>query len=364
MSIDINRDTIDPSIDSIDSPSSGSNHSTPPSYSLSVTEANLDEIWYTLDGGANNYTGAVSGTIDSIAWGNAGLGSVTITFYINDSVGQWDSASVGVTKTSDLSISINSPNTAEWFSTIPDYDVSVSGNDRDSIWYTLDDGFNNYTITSNANLSSTWFGIIDSTAWGNAGQGSIAIRFYLNDTFGIVVSDSVQINKDTIDPTIDSIDSPSSGAWFASSPPSYSLSITEANLDEIWYTLDGGVNNYTGAMSGTIDSTAWSNAGQGIVTIIFYVNDSADNWDSMSVNINRDTIDPSIDSIDSPSSGAWFNSAPPGYSLSITEANPDEIWYTLDGGVNNYTGAVSGTIDATACGTLWVWISIETRLIL
>ncbi|MHA2398490.1 MAG: DUF2341 domain-containing protein [Promethearchaeota archaeon] len=347
-SININRDTIDPSIDSINSPSPSSNHSTPPIYSLSITEANLEEIWYTLDGGINNYTGALSGTIDSIAWGNAGLGSVTITFYVNDSLGNWDSASVGVTKTSDLSISINSPNTAEWFRSIPDYDIYVSGNDRDSIWYTLDNGLNNFTITSNADLSNNWLGVIDSTAWSSAGQGSITINFYLNDTFGITVSDSVQIFKDTIDPIIDSINTPTSGAWFNGLPPSYSLSITETNLDEIWYTLDGGVNNYTGALSGAIDSTAWSNAGQGSVTITFYVNDSVGNWDSMSVDINRDTIDPSINSINSPSSGAWFNSIPPGYSLSITEANLDEIWYTLDGGINNYTGALSGTIDSTA----------------
>ncbi|MHA2184956.1 MAG: DUF2341 domain-containing protein, partial [Promethearchaeota archaeon] len=348
MSVDINRDTIDPIITSINSPSPSSNHSTPPSYSLSITEVNLDAIWYTLDGGINNYTGALSGTIDSIAWGNAGLGSVTITFYVNDSVGHWDSDSVGIIKTSDLSISINTPTADKWFNSIPDYDVYVSGNDRDSIWYTIDNGLNNFTITSNADLSNSWFGVIDSTAWSSAGQGPITITFYLNDTFGITIFDTVQINKDTIDPIITSIDSPSSGLWFNNIPPSYSLSITEANLDEIWYTLDGGINNYTGALSGTIDSTAWSNAGQGSVTIIFYVNDSAGNWDSMSVDINRDTIDPSIDSIDSPSSGAWFNSTPPNYSLSITEANLDEIWYTLDGGVNNYTGVPSGTIDSTA----------------
>ncbi|MFX1596934.1 MAG: DUF2341 domain-containing protein, partial [Promethearchaeota archaeon] len=229
----VRKDIIKPSI-SINSPSSGSNHSTPPSYSLSITEANLDEIWYSLDGGLNNYTGAMSGTIDSIAWGTADLGAVTITFYVNDTVGNWNSTSVGVTKTSDLSISINSPNTAEWFRTIPDYDIFVSGNDRDFIWYTLDNGLNNYTITSTANLSNTWSGIIDSTAWGNADQGSITIIFYLNNTFGNIVSDNVQINKDTIAPAIDSINSPLSGAWFNSTPPDYSLSINETNLEEIW----------------------------------------------------------------------------------------------------------------------------------
>ncbi|MHA2400568.1 MAG: NosD domain-containing protein, partial [Promethearchaeota archaeon] len=127
--------------------------------------------------------------------------------------------------------------------------------------------------------------------------------------------------EDTFRLSIESIDSPSAGAWFSNIPPSYSLSIIDANLDEIWYTLDGGTTNYTGALSGTIDSTAWSNAGEGAVTITFYINDSAGNWDSASVGINRDTVVPFLDSIDSPLPGAWFNSTPPSYSLSITESN-------------------------------------------
>ncbi|MFX0145971.1 MAG: LamG-like jellyroll fold domain-containing protein, partial [Candidatus Hodarchaeota archaeon] len=345
--VTVRKDIINPSI-IINSPTSGSNHSTPPSYSLSITEANLDEIWYTLDGGLNNYTGASSGIVDSTAWGNAGLGALTITFYVNDSVGNWNFTSVGITKTSDLSISINTPKTDEWFSSNPDFEVDVSGIDRNSIWYTIDNGVNNYTITNNANQSSTWFGAIDSTAWGNADEGLITVKFYLNNTFGMVISDSLQINKDSIDPSINNINSPLPGAWFNNVPPDYSLSITEVNLDEIWYTLDGGTTNYTGASSGTIDSTAWSNADEGGVTIIFYINDSAGNWDSASVIINKDSIDPSINNINSPLSGAWFNNVPPDYSLSITEVNLDEIWYTLDGGTTNYTGASSGTIDSTA----------------
>ncbi|MFW9970014.1 MAG: DUF2341 domain-containing protein [Candidatus Odinarchaeota archaeon] len=343
----VRKDIINPSV-IINSPTPSSSHSTPPSYSLSIIEANLDKIWYTLDEGLNNYTGAISGTIDSTAWGYAGLGAVTIMFYVNDSVGNWNFTSVGIIKTSDLSISINTPKAAEWFNSNPDYEVYVNGNDRDSIWYTIDNGINNYTITNNANQTSTWFGAIDAIAWGNASQGSITLTFYLNNTYGMVISDSLQINKDSVAPSINSIDSPFSGVWFSSNPPEYSLTITETNVDEIWYTLDGGSTNYTGVSGGTIDTTAWSNAGQGSVTITFYINDSASNWDSASVIINRDTIDPLINNIDSPLSAAWFNSNPPEYSLTITETNVDEIWYTLDGGTTNYTGASGGAIDSTA----------------
>jgi hypothetical protein len=343
-SVGVNKDSIVPSIDSIDSPIPGTwFDSTPPGYSLSITETNLDTIWYTLDAGLNNYTGALSGTIDSTAWTNAPQGAVTITFYVNDSAGNLDSASVGINKDSlNPSLdSIDSPSPGAWFdSTPPSYSLSITEVNLDTIWYTLDAGLNNYTGA----LSGT----IDSTAWTNAPQGAVTITFYVNDSVGNWDSASVGINKDSVDPSLDSIDSPLPGTWFDNTPPSYSLSITETNLDTIWYTLDAGLNNYTGALSGSIDSTAWTNAPQGAVTITFYVNDTASNWDSMSVSVNKDSVDPSVDSIDSPSPGTWFNNAPPSYSLSITETNLDSIWYTLDGGINNYTGAVSGTIDSTA----------------
>ena len=307
------------------------------------TENPIDTMWYTIDGGVTNITFTVNGTIDQTEWTAHAEGPVTLIFYSNNSISEEDSVSVAINKDSiNPSIdSIDSPLPGAWFdSAPPSYSLSITEANLDSVWYTLDGGLNNYTGA----LSGT----IDSTAWSNAGQGAVTIRFYANDSADNWDSASVGINRDTVNPSIDSIDSPSSGTWFNSTPPSYSLSINEVNLDSIWYTLDAGTNNYTGALSGTIDSTAWSNAGQGAVTILFYVNDSAANWDSASVGVNKDSLNPSIDSIDSPSPGAWFNSTPPTYSLSITEVNLDSIWYTLDGGTNNYTGATSGTIDSTA----------------
>ncbi|MFX1343732.1 MAG: beta strand repeat-containing protein [Promethearchaeota archaeon] len=346
-SVGINKDSLKPTI-TINSPNENDQFSTPPNYNITIIEPNPDSIWYTLDAGLNNYTGALTGTINSTPWTAASIGFITITFYANDTLGHWNFTQVTVEKTDVLQISINSPSMNEWFSDTPNYTVSINGPNRDSVWYTLDNGANNYTVTSSAGATTTLLGTINSTAWTNEGDGAVIIIFYLNDTSGTTLSDSVQVNKDTIDPIISSINSPSTGAWFGSSPPSYNLSITESNVDTIWYTLDDGANNYTGALTGNIFSTAWTNAGEGPVTIIFYVNDSAGNLDSASVGINKDSFDPIITNIDSPSSGAWFGSSPPSYSLSITEANIDTIWYTLDNGANNYTGASTGTINSTA----------------
>jgi len=317
-----------------------------PDFDVTISDSSgISTQWYTIDGGITNYTFVGStGTINQTAWNGRGNGTVTIRFYAEDSAGNIVWQEITVRKDMDPpSITINTPNLNDLFGAIaPDFDVTISDSSGNSTqWYTIDGGITNYTFFGS-------IGTINQTAWNGRGSGTVTIHFYAEDSVGNQNYEVVIVRKDMIDPSIESIDSPSSGAWFSSTPPSYSLSITEANLDEIWYTLDGGINNYTGSLSGTIDPTAWSNAVQGGVTIVFYVNDSVGNWDFASVGINRDTIDPSIDSIDSPSSGAWFNSTPPSYSLSITEANLDEIWYTLDGGLNNYTGAVSGMIHSTA----------------
>lgn len=60
--------------------------------------------------------------------------------------------------------------------------------------------------------------------------------------------------------------------------PVYDISIDEANLDGIWYTIDGGLNNYTiTELIGTIHSGAWSTVANGPVTIRFYARDLAGN---------------------------------------------------------------------------------------
>ena len=60
--------------------------------------------------------------------------------------------------------------------------------------------------------------------------------------------------------------------------PNYNISIDELNLDTIWYTLDGGITNYTiTGLTGTFNQTAWEALNEGSLTIRFYANDTAGN---------------------------------------------------------------------------------------
>ncbi|MHA2282195.1 MAG: hypothetical protein ACXAC5_15235, partial [Promethearchaeota archaeon] len=111
--------------------------------------------------------------------------------------------------------------------------------------------------------------------------------------------------------------------------PAYDITITEDNLDQYWYTLNGGSYIFIISTTGTIDSTEWGNLPDGSVEIMFYANDTAGNEGSNSVTVTKDIIDPII-TIAVPLAGVY--SGAPAYDITITEANLDQYWYTLNGG--------------------------------
>ena len=62
----------------------------------------------------------------------------------------------------------------------------------------------------------------------------------------------------------------------------------------MWYSLDGGLHNYTFTENSTIDQLAWSALPEGSVTITFYANDMLGHETSEDVIITK-TISPSGD---------------------------------------------------------------------
>jgi parallel beta-helix repeat protein len=99
-------------------------------------------------------------------------------------------------------------------------------------------------------------------------------------------------------PTI-TIISPKSGDTFGNSAPSFNVRIQDQLLDEMWYSIDGGLTNYTFTANGTIDQAAWDAISEGDVTLLFYANDILDNIGTESVTV--------IKSISSQSSIPGYN---------------------------------------------------------
>ena len=197
----------------------------------------------------------------------------TIQVFGNNSVGKYYKSELRNFEI-DLNppiVSINSPALNQYYgSNTPSFDLSITELNLNSIWYTLDNGITNISFTGLT-------GIINQAEWDKKSTGFVVIKFYANDTYGRENYTEVSINKDITDPSI-IIDSPMTGDIFTELPPLYDISVTEDNLDSMWYTIDGGVTDIPFTSStGFIDSTAWNNAPYGAITVRFYAKDLAGN---------------------------------------------------------------------------------------
>jgi len=74
------------------------------------------------------------------------------------------------------------------------------------------------------------------------------------------------------------INSPISSEVFYNEAPQFDLAIYDANLDKMWYSIDGVVRNfYITEMIGVINQTAWESLPLGNVNLKFYANDTRGN---------------------------------------------------------------------------------------
>ncbi len=230
--------------------------------------SNIDLDWqgYSLDGQANK---TILGNT-TIPMPSDGLHSIQV--FGNDTMGSMYESDIQYFTTNVLgpSISVNSPLSNVLSGVIaPSFTLTIPDADLDTTWYSLDGGTTTIPFTG---LS----GSIDQTEWNKIGNGTATITFYANDTANNIAQASVTVRKDIIVPLI-SINDPSSTEEFEFTPI-YDITVDEANLDEVWYTIDGGAHNYTiTEFLGTINSEAWAYAPSGPVTIRFYARDLAGN---------------------------------------------------------------------------------------
>ncbi|MFX1586770.1 MAG: ABC transporter substrate-binding protein [Promethearchaeota archaeon] len=100
-------------------------------------------------------------------------------------------------------IIINEPDNGDEFTTYPPiYDIEITESNLDSVWYTMDNGVNNVTITS-------YSGILDETLWNALPYGIVSITFYANDTAGNVGDSTVLVYKNEPTAEPDRIPGPS-----------------------------------------------------------------------------------------------------------------------------------------------------------
>ncbi|MHA2038269.1 MAG: right-handed parallel beta-helix repeat-containing protein [Promethearchaeota archaeon] len=93
------------------------------------------------------------------------------------------------------------------------------------------------------------------------------------------------------------INSPQEGERFTNEAPSLNVEVIDVYVYDMWYTLDGGLNNYTFAGNGTINQTAWDVLSDGSVIIKFYAEDIVGNIAFKEVTVIKVTstgLDPGV----------------------------------------------------------------------
>ncbi|MHA1235937.1 MAG: hypothetical protein ACTSQL_12760, partial [Promethearchaeota archaeon] len=170
---------------------------------------------------------------------------------------------------------IDSPSNYSLFGKLaPNYSLTITVGSGNFTWYEfLGVGANSTPIelqgTSNENFEAPF----NQTMWDSLSNGSVIVRFYVNNSFGEIGYLDAIIWIDIIDPEINIV-APTSG-YFNSTAPDYIIEITEPNLNTTWYTLNSNQTKHIFTSNGTIDG--WAYLDDGLVTITFYANDSVSN---------------------------------------------------------------------------------------
>jgi hypothetical protein len=159
-------------------------------------ETNLTPDWvgYSLDRQVNK---TISGNT-TIPFPNDGLH--TIQIYGNNSLGTMYQSEFRFFLVDTIlpKINIVSPSQDDFFGiTPPDFQISFTELNIDSMWYYLGVGTNEV-------IFSGLTGTINQTEWNKLGEGPVTMRFYINDTGGLENFDEIVIQKD-LTPPISSI---------------------------------------------------------------------------------------------------------------------------------------------------------------
>ncbi len=313
-----------------------------PAFALTIIGSNIAETWYSLDGGLTNTMCALSDTL-AAQWDNYGNGTITITFWANDTGGNVNSTSIVVRKDILAPIIMGTGFVSYQVCgvTAPPFTLAITEGNLNKTWYSLDGGLTNTSCGLTGTLAAQWDG---------RGNGSVTVTFWANDTLGNMSATSVVVLKDILAPNITG-----TGLglfqFFGTTAPSFSLAITEVNLASTWYTLDGGTTNTTCGLSGTL-AMQWGGRGNGSVTVIFWAKDTLNNVNATSVTVWKDILAPAITVTNLPSY-SLFETTPPIFTLAITEGNLASTWYTLGSNPAKYiiTGNTS-SIDTDAWAAL------------
>ncbi len=150
---------------------------------------------YSLDNGNTVRLFLSNETIDQTMWSDIDNGTVTLTFYANDTAGNIAIDSITLRKDKESpSIVIEEPKINQIVGKVsPIFEISILEANLNKTWYCLYNNTNQWT----ENITFTGdIGIINQTLWEALMEGHITIRFYANDSVGNIAYSDVIVIKD------------------------------------------------------------------------------------------------------------------------------------------------------------------------
>ncbi|MHA2366477.1 MAG: hypothetical protein ACXAC7_21150, partial [Candidatus Hodarchaeales archaeon] len=320
--ISIIKDTSAPIIN-INYPLIGNFSTNPPNYNIKITDLSLEEMWYTLNG-SNLTFFSNNGTINQTKWLSLSEGNITIRFFANDSVGQTSFNDTIVKKdTIKPTIQVLSPNLNDLLGIkSPNFTVRINDTNLDTMWYSLNGGFNQ-TFINNETFRTDW--------WNNLPNGTVDIRFYANDSAGNEQLLFLTIRIKKFNPVVNII-SPLLAQKFNGTAPNFIVQINDTHLNNMWYRFNGSQPIFF-ISNGSFNQNNWTVLTDGFINITFYANDTAGNLGFDQVIVEKDSIGPTIQIL-SPTVIDILGTNTPNFIVRINDTNLDKMWYSLNGGFN------------------------------
>jgi len=282
-------------------------------------------LWYVLLGNSHKYfftksDGITIITINQTAWDQFGNGTVTIEFYVNDSVGNIGYDIIELRKDIYIpEVHINLPIYEGYWSEPPLLNISFFDTNPDSLWYEIELFYG--SLINNTEQT------IDPLIWDSLAQGEHQLFIFANDTAGNVNHTYVYtIYKDTIAPLI-TISSPVNGSY-SNSPPILNINFYDPNYDSLWYT-DGIMNfNLANNSDQMLDAGIWNALPEGLYQIYIYANDTFGHLNNtFTLKLYKDTKAPIIE-INSPNNNTYYDE-PPTLRITAVDPNLDTIFYKI-----------------------------------